>query len=61
MTADRNLPGAPLPSGFRYRPAENVPEAQLSKEARDLVLAKMDDVDRARARAAMDARTAVIL
>lgn len=54
------LPGVPLSSGFDYRPVEDFPELALSKEARDRVLAFMDEVDRCRARAAVAAQFYVI-
>lgn len=54
------LPGVPLSSGFSYRPADELPELQLSDEAKDRVLAKMDSVADARRRAAASASTYVI-
>lgn len=54
------LPGEPLDSGFRFRPASSVPEAQLSPEARSRVLDKMESVDEARLRAAKDGHTAYV-
>jgi len=58
--AASDRPGRPLPSGFTYRPAADVPEMALSPEARRRVLAVMDDVARCRALAAAAAATAVI-
>jgi hypothetical protein len=54
------LPGEPLDSGFRFRPAREVPEQQLSGEAIDRVLQKMDSVDSARLRAAQEGQTAYV-
>lgn len=54
------LPGEELPSGFRFRPARDVPEACLSGEALRRVIEKMDSVDRARRRAASYSHSAVI-
>lgn len=51
-------PGEPLDSGFRFRPASEAPEAQLSTEALARVHQMIDSVARARARAAASARTA---
>lgn len=54
------LPGEPLDSGFRFRPARNVPEARLSDAARERVLRKMESVDAARLRAAKESHTAYV-
>jgi hypothetical protein len=54
------LPGKALDSGFRFRPARDVPEAQLSADARARVITKMDSVDEARLRAAKDGHTAYV-
>jgi hypothetical protein len=53
-------PGYPMPSGFDYRPVEDFPELVLSKEARQLVLDKMDSVAEARRRAMETADRCVI-
>ena len=53
-------PGEPMESGFEYRPARDVPEAQLSDEARERVLRKMDSVDEARLKAAKEGHTAYV-
>jgi hypothetical protein len=55
-----DLPGEPLDTGFRFRDARSVPEAQLSRDARERVLAKMDSVDEARLRAAKEGQTAYV-
>lgn len=52
--------GEPLASGFRFRPASECPEAELSKEAKERVLAKIREVDRARLIAARDAHTYIV-
>ena len=54
------LPGEPMGSGFRFRPARAVPQGSLSGDARRRVIEKMDSVDEARLRAAKDSRTAYI-
>jgi hypothetical protein len=54
---ESSLPGEPLPSGFDYRPASEVPEAGLSEEAQARVLKKMASVDEARLKAAEEGRT----
>jgi hypothetical protein len=53
-------PGRPLDSGFRFRPARSVPEAELSPEARARVLEKIESVDEARLRAARDGHTSYV-
>jgi hypothetical protein len=50
----------PLRSGFKYRPARDVPDAQLSAEARQRVFDKMESVEDARLRAAKDGHTAYV-
>lgn len=57
-TPDR--PGEPLDSGFTFRPASEVPEAQLSPAARARVVAKIENVDDARLRAAQDGHTSYV-
>lgn len=50
--AEPELPGEPLASGFTYGPRSEFPEIELSEEARQRILEKMDSVDEARLRAA---------
>lgn len=52
------LPGRPLKSGFRFRPADEYPV--LSPEARQRVLDKIQSVNHARMRAAEQASQSVI-
>lgn len=54
------LPGVAVDSGFDYRPASEFPQLQLSKEARQRVLDKIDSVAEARRRAAASANSYVV-
>lgn len=61
MASDHDaLPGKPLDSGFRFRPAAEHPELQLSPEARRRVLAKIESVRQARLRAAEQAGQSIV-
>ena len=53
-------PGEPMGSGFRFRRARDVPDVQLSDEARQRVLRKMESVDEARLKAAKEGHTAYV-
>lgn len=54
------VPGEMLSSGFMFRPSSEVPQAQLSPEARQRVLDKIDSSTEALRRAEVASRTAVI-
>lgn len=54
------LPGRVVESPFRWRPASDVPGAELSAEARERIRQKNESSRRARARAMAEAHTYVI-
>ena len=55
-----DLPGVPLDSGFRFRPASEHPELLLPPAARQRVLNKIESVRLARLRAAESAAVSAI-
>ncbi len=57
---DRTLPGRAVPNGFQMRPRRDVPEAQLSSDARERVDRKIESVERARLRADQESYTAYV-
>jgi len=54
------LPGRTVQDGLRWRPASQVPGAELSLEARERIRQKDESSRRARARAMAEASTYVI-